>query len=272
MNKILLPLLAAVISLGLTLPGHAAEAKAQLAELVTKVRAKLKEGKKAEKDFADELKAFDAILEEHKAEKTDEVAEVAFMRAALYAQIFENDEKAAELLEKVKTDFPGTAPAKRADQAQASLVAQKESKKIQRTLVEGAPFPEFEETGLDGQPLSLAKFKGKVVLIDFWATWCGPCIAELPNVQKAYQKHHDKGFDIIGISLDQDKEKLTSFIKEKQMPWPQYFDGKGWQNKLAGKYGVTSIPATYLLDKEGKIIAKGLRGDALEKAVENALK
>lgn len=140
-----------------------------------------------------------------------------------------------------------------------------------KALTVGAPFPDFEEQDLDGKPLSVGKFKGKVVLIDFWATWCGPCIQELPNVLKAYEKYHEKGFEIIGISLDNEKEKLTSFIKAKKLPWPQYFDGKGWESKLGVKYGIDSIPATYLLDKEGKIIAKGLRGDALEKAVEKAL-
>ena len=88
---------------------------------------------------------------------------------------------------------------------------------------------------------------------------------------KAYEADHAESFEIIGISLDQDKDKLTSFMKEKKMAWPQYFDGKGWQNKLAGKYGVNSIPATYLLDGEGTIIAKDLRGEALETEVAKAL-
>ena len=89
-------------------------------------------------------------------------------------------------------------------------------------------------------------------------------MGELPNVLKAYEKYHQKGFEILGVSLDSDKAKLTAFIEKQKMPWQQYFDGKGWGNKLAGKYGVSSIPATYLLDGEGKIIAKNLRGEALE--------
>jgi thiol-disulfide isomerase/thioredoxin len=109
------------------------------------------------------------------------------------------------------------------------------------------------------------------VLLDFWATWCGPCRAELPNVLKTYAAHHKDGFEIIGISLDQDKEKLTAFTKEKDMTWPQYFDGKGWQNKLAAKYGINSIPATFLLDGQGTIIGEDLRGDSLEEAVTKAL-
>ena len=110
-----------------------------------------------------------------------------------------------------------------------------------------------------------------MVLIDFWATWCGPCVAELPNVLKAYEKHHAKGFEILGISLDKDRKRLEDFTKLKHMTWPQYFDGLYWQNKLAVKYGVNSIPATYLLDGEGNIIAKNLRGEDLEAAVAKAL-
>jgi len=119
--------------------------------------------------------------------------------------------------------------------------------------------------------MKLSEYKGKVVLVDFWATWCGPCVGELPNVLEAYKKHHDAGFEILGISLDSDKAKLTAFIKQKEMPWKQYFDGKGWQTKLAQEYGINSIPATYLLDREGKIIARNLRGEALGEEVAKAL-
>ena len=113
--------------------------------------------------------------------------------------------------------------------------------------------------------------KGKVVVVDFWATWCGPCVGELPNVLKTYEKYHDKGLEIVGISLDKDKDKLTDFLKEKKVSWRQYFDGQGWGNKLAVKYGVNSIPATYILDKDGKIFAKDLRGEAFDAAIAKAL-
>ena len=126
------------------------------------------------------------------------------------------------------------------------------------------------KTWVKGAPISKLE-NGKAYVVEFWATWCPPCVAELPNVLKAYEKYHAKGFEIIGISLDKDEAALTSFIKKKNMPWPQYFDGLGWNNKLSGKYGVTSIPATYLLDGEGKIIGSDLRGDALDEAIAKAL-
>jgi len=96
-------------------------------------------------------------------------------------------------------------------------------------------------------------------------------VRELPNVLSVYEKYHDKGFSIIGISLDQDKEALTTFLKAKNVTWPQYFDGQGWKNKLALQYGVQSIPATFLMDKNGKIIARDLRGEELDAAVAKAL-
>lgn len=126
-------------------------------------------------------------------------------------------------------------------------------------------------TSVQGEEIDLAAMRGKVVLVDFWATWCGPCIAELPNVQETYAKHHDKGFEIIAISLDKDKDKLTEFIEAKKMPWPQYFDGKGWQNEISTGFGISSIPATFLIGVDGKIVATNLRGDALEKAVAEQL-
>ena len=99
--------------------------------------------------------------------------------------------------------------------------------------------------------MDVAKLKGKVVLIDFWATWCRPCVAEVPNVKDTYDKYHAQGFEVVGISLDQEKDKLTRFVGEHKMEWPQFFDGLEFQNKFARQFGIDSIPAMMLVDKKG---------------------
>jgi thiol-disulfide isomerase/thioredoxin len=240
------------------------EAAKDLKELVSKIQVKLKQGDRTEDKLAAELEEFDALLAKHKGEKTDDVAQILYMKAQLYSEVLRNKAKRDELLGQLKKEFPDS-------KAVAMVKQQEEAMKIQDSLVEGKQFPGFDEKDIQGKPFNLTAYKGKVVLIDFWATWCGPCVAELPKVMKAYEKHHAKGFEIAGISLDSDKAKLEKFTKDKKMTWAQFFDGQGWKNKLAAKYGVNSIPATYLLDGEGKIIAKNLRGDALEEAVAKAL-
>jgi peroxiredoxin len=271
-TKVLAALGAALLLVNLAaLAEQTNDVSAELKTLVDKVRDKLHGQSKTEADLAGELKEFDDLLAKHKDEKTDAVAQVLLMKAMLYAEVLDNPQKAIESFEQLKTDFPNTQSGKNAGEMIENVKKQAEGKKIQRSLVKGAKFPDFDEKDVAGKHVSIGDYKGKVVLIDFWATWCGPCVGELPNVVKAYEKHHEKGFEIIGVSLDQNQAKLTNFTKENKVTWQQFFDGKGWGNKLAVKYGVQSIPATFLLDREGKIIERDLRGDALEDAIAAAL-
>src|SRR5258708_7370102 len=195
-------LLAVVAVISLSLSGRVALAEetggaaTELKELVSKIEARLKEGKKTEADLASEIKEFDALLAKHKGEKTDDVANILNMEAMLYLQVFDNTDKGIELIRQVKSDYPETKPGKSADAMIESIKQQEEGKKVQRSLAEGKPFPDFSEKDVAGKPLSIANYKGKVVLIDFWATWCRPCVGELPNVIKTYDKHHTKGFEI----------------------------------------------------------------------------
>ena len=161
---------------------------------------------------------------------------------------------------------------------------------------------EMKFTAADGREVDLAKLRGKVVLIDFWATWCGPCIAELPNLTRVYNEYHGKGFEVVGISFENSsivdaaalksprnagksldtpeqiaekkakaKDKMLAFAKEKNMAWPQHFDGNYWENELGRTYNIRSIPAMFLLDKEGKLIETSARGAKLEPLVKKLL-
>ena len=151
--------------------------------------------------------------------------------------------------------------------AQTSL----ESLGSERMLAIGGEPIGFDVKSIRGERLSPSAYRGKVLLIDFWATWCGPCVAEMPNVKNVYEKYHPKGFEIVGISLDQSRDKLDKYIESQEIAWPQYFDGKWWNNDIAVRYGIKSIPTTILVDKKGKIRYKSLRGRQLENAVQELL-
>ncbi|HEX7469989.1 MAG TPA: TlpA disulfide reductase family protein [Verrucomicrobiae bacterium] len=270
-NKILSALVVAVVVL-FGQSGFAAgtnDVITDLNALVTKINAKLAQGQNTEKDLADDIKEFDVLYAKHKGEKTPEVLQILAMKAKLYLDVLDDPEKAVETFKQIKRDVPETGAS--VDMILDSLKWPLEAQKIRRTLVEGTKFPDFEEKDLTGKPLSLANYKGKVVLVDFWATWCMPCRIELPNVLQTYEKYHAQGFEIAGVSLDEDQPTLERLIKESKMTWQQFFDGKRYENKLARKYGVNKVPTTYLLDREGKIIGRDLRGEDLAAAVAKAV-
>jgi thiol-disulfide isomerase/thioredoxin len=205
----------------------------------------------------DILKAEDA-----KAETKSQASLIIVMEAAEAAESPGGDAAAwLAKAEKHLKDFPAEKMNKVVEGKMASIKAAADLKT--------KPL-EMKFTAVDGREVDVSKLQGKVVLIDFWATWCGPCVAELPNVLKAYKELHPKGFEIVGISLDGDKAELEAFVKEKGMEWPQYFDGKGWKNEIAGKYGIQSIPTMWLLNKKGMVVSTDARG-GLEEQVAKLL-
>ncbi len=145
--------------------------------------------------------------------------------------------------------------------ASAAQVAQ--LLKVSGSFVNGGEAPDFTMNDTEGNPVKLSDFRGKVMLIDFWASWCGPCRRENPHVVELYNHFHNKGFDVLGVSLDKSKEPWLKAIKDDGLVWNHVSDLKYWSNEAAQLYGVTSIPHTVLVDKDGKIIARNLRGEQL---------
>lgn len=160
--------------------------------------------------------------------------------------------------------FPETASAKQAEDALYEL----------NTLVDGSPAPEFGATDVRGRTWALSALRGKVVLLDYWATWCGPCLGELPTMKAIQEEHADGSKDdflMLGISLDADGWSLAEFLEREKLRWPQLCDLRAFDGALAKLYHVTGIPRTVLIDRKGRIVAKDLRGEELKKAVRQAL-
>jgi thiol-disulfide isomerase/thioredoxin len=175
-----------------------------------------------------------------------------------------DDKKKAALLERLRTGFPGN-----------DYVGMLEGPHDKSESL-GKPFHLVFDDAITGSSVSMTGLRGKVVVIDFWATWCGPCVGEMPHMKELYAKYRDKGVEFIGVSLDQSQqegglEKLKTFVKDKGIEWPQYFQGKGWKSEFSSSWGINSIPCVFVVDAEGKLHSTEARGK-LEQLIPALLK
>lgn len=181
------------------------------------------------------------------------------------------DVKASDSLPASLFNYTPSDNVKLGDIKDLNKIKEDEQTYFDKRLKPGAKPFAFKAVDLNGKDVNLESYKGKVLMLDFWATWCGPCVGEIPNVLDVYKKYHAKGFEIVGISLDNDKTSLTDFLKEKKVPYRQVYNGKGWNDPIAHIYGVRAIPFMLIIGKNGVISAVNPRGEGLEPAVKKAL-
>jgi len=240
--------------------------------------------KKLEVDNADYIAAYNAKDEakmtklrpklDEDLEKMD-AAKMAFIKKqnnsivgayllTTVARTVEDPNELEGLINNLSSEFSGTSYVK-------SL---KDGLKITRKTAVGVMAPDFTQNDQDGNPISLSDFRGQVVLVDFWASWCGPCRKENPNVVEAFKKFNNKGFTVLGVSFDRPgaKDKWLQAVEDDGLTWPQVSDLKFWDNAAGKIYGIRSIPSNVLVGKDGKILAKNLRGEALHVELKKLLK
>lgn len=251
-----------------------AQPAAELAALVEKTRAKLSAGQASAAELAPELAAFDALRAKYRDQRTEEVARITEMQAALYGQILNDLPRARELCEQLKKDYAGQPVAERADRLYASL-AQAAAAMAARDALVGSVAPELNFTWSSGPAIKkLSDLRGKVVVLDFWATWCGPCVASFPQVRELTAHYAGSDVVVLGVTSLQgnimgleparidtrndpakEKELMKTYIKAKDITWTVVFSEEPVFNEA---YGVTGIPHMAIVAPDGKVRHTGM--------------
>lgn len=247
-------------------------ADADLKALIQQVRAKLAAGKRSEADLAPELAAFDALAAKYKGERTDAVAAIAYMKGLLYLQVLNDTDKALPIFAQIQKDFPGT------DVAHSAARAAKQAQTV--VLASGTPAPDFTVGDVAGGAgtLTLSQFKGKVVILDFWSTWCGPCQMSMPHLEKVYNGVKGQNVAVVGICSWDTKDAYKKWLLGHKDTYTFTLamdpaERNGDESVATKLYGVTGIPTTYVIGKDGKVAAAivGFGGDG-DRRIEDALR
>jgi peroxiredoxin len=211
------------------------------------------------------IRQFNEYLKTPGKKGANEIAQANYLIGANYMVMEKYDEAEKAYREAVKEGVGIDPRIKDAASADLARIAALRKLKI------GEPAVEISASTHDGKKIRLKDYRGKVVLLDFWAAWCNPCRIEMPNVIKVYNEFRNRGFEIIGVSLDRDETQFRNFIKENKMTWPEIYDGQAWGSSVGQLYAVNSIPATFLIDRQGKIRFKNVRGEQLRQAVQQLI-
>ncbi len=244
--------------------------QSELRNLKSRIQSKFSQGRRTPAEFSSELKEFENLAAKYGETDSESAADALLTKAILYQEVFQDRAGAQAIADQIKPRFPHTQVAAKLGAFSTPPTGPQTTPTSQDTLVVGAKFPDFEVLDLNGEALSLGTRPAKFIMLNFWASTSIDSVQDLPKLLSAYKRYREKGFEVIGISLDTDRESLMELTREFAIPWPQHLSLPGSENDLGRKFGIGKLPANFLLDGQGKILARDFRGGGIEQAVADA--